>query len=855
MYIRSLKECKYSHSNKPETWQEFEELVRDCAAVQYGKEFRLYGRQGQDQHGIDIYSIDREYLIQCKDYDNSKSLSCEDMENAYNLAKEHFKKKEYKMQNGILVEITKPLFKHFIFAVSFDRDTHTEDNRRILAEKAAEDGVEIDVLFWPDIVGIIENYRIHNNNDEYIKGFSEPLFLHGKDKRVCLDNLFVMQEYRELLNSIEYGVPKDDLENRLKRFIDSDKSKMLVIEGDAGSGKSSLVGWINCEAKSESDSQNEHPRDTFDGRTVHTVRLRDLSGDLKKTDFKIGPAVLDHMHIDSKSDLVRMFPKGLMVLDGFDELCMVQGLSNYEHKLLELLRWLPDDYKVILTSRPRYIRASELAEKCSFISLQHFSAEKRGKWLDKFKALLKEEAAIDPRVEEYIRSIGDENVSNICDTPLTLYLLAGGKVTIGMTNNIWELYHFIFRDAIPDAEYSKQMDYQNGDGHPVSEIKDSIYRLTQEIALKMHCSCGERLEEGVKKTEDGAFLITESGIADAARRLGETEVDTSKLVRGHALCCYWRTEKSRDYAEFYHNNIRDFFMCERIFAELNKAYNSGGSRDDIKEKVAKWFVDVFKHGEPNGTVLLFLSARAEHAVKNELGDEFPLKEREMRLLPDLYEYMLLEGMLYDGLGVRNHIRAIENILLGAALVYRHIYDFILEDGEYVKWWNDPTAVNKSSMIGYVFDKIVGRVGVRAELFEVDLRGAYLRHANLQYADLRSAYLCDAYLSGADLSGANMSGADLHESNLRGANMSGANMSGANLYRSNLRDAVLHGADLHGANLGASDLTRTSLAYTNLRNADLTYTDLRSANLLGADFSDASLVCTTLPSKFRRNNQD
>lgn len=770
MYIRSLKECEYSLSNKPETWQDFEKLVRDCAAVKYGREFRLYGRQGQDQHGIDVYSCGEggkfpqyEYVIQCRDYDSSKSLSYEDMESAYNRAKAHFK-----YDDGM------PKFKHFIFAVSFDSDTHSADNQNRLNDFAAADGVNVDILFWPQIVEIIDNYKIHNDSEEYANGFLKPLFLHRENDRVCLDNLFVMQEYRELDNSGEYGDPKNDLSDRLRRFIGEDGEKMLIIEGDAGSGKTSLAGRLCRDAMKYSDSEDGSLEDAFGGRALITVRLRDLRNRLGNQNYELGPAVLAHMNIKTKRKLEELFPKQLFVLDGFDELCMVQGLSSYENMLLNFIEWLPYDCKAILTSRPRYLDAEILHDKCRIISLQHFSPEKRGEWLDKYKGLFPDEASVGPEIEQYIRSIDDENVSNICDTPLTLYLLTGGRVSIEKTKNIWELYRYIFHDAVSDTEYAKQLDPENGGRHPAARIKEDIYRLTQEIALKMHRSSGERIEAGIERTNDGAFLITRQGIEDAAKRLGKSEVDTSRLIRIHALCCYWRTENSRDYAEFYHNNIRDFFMCERIFAELNEAYGLRG-RDDIKKRIAAWFIDNFKHGAPNRTVVDFLKARAEHAVKNDVRNEFPLRERELRLLPELYEYMLLEGTLYDGLGVKNHLRAIENALLGAALVYRSIYEPILKDGERVRWWNDVYAVNESGVFRYVLSDIVGRFGSRADL----------RAANLIRADLSGAYLRGADLSGAYLSGAVLIGADLR---------------GANLYRADLRLAELSGADLRGADL-------------------------------------------------------
>ena len=74
-------------------------------------------------------------------------------------------------------------------------------------------------------------------------------------------------------------------------------------------------------------------------------------------------------------------------------------------------------------------------------------------------------------------------------------------------------------------------------------------------------------------------------------------------------------------------------------------------------------------------------------------------------------------------------------------------------------------------------------GIRADLYETDLR----------WADL-----CGTDLRGANLSGANLSEADLSWANLSEADLSWANLSGANLYEADLHEADLHEVDLRGA---------------------------------------------------------
>lgn len=106
-------------------------------------------------------------------------------------------------------------------------------------------------------------------------------------------------------------------------------------------------------------------------------------------------------------------------------------------------------------------------------------------------------------------------------------------------------------------------------------------------------------------------------------------------------------------------------------------------------------------------------------------------------------------------------------------------------------------------------------GERADLSDVNLRGADLIKADLSYGDLRFA-------------------------DLRGVNLWRANLSFADLNGANLSNVNLFGADLRGVNLSDADLRGASLSDANLSRANLSFTDLRSTYLIDADLRGASL---------------
>ncbi|MEO8147173.1 MAG: hypothetical protein ABI723_06020 [Bacteroidia bacterium] len=73
----------------PKNWQDFEQLTTDMARLRLHGDFEKYGRQGQSQHGVDIYGCDNNYKnagLQCKLKSNSKTITHKIIDDAIELA-------------------------------------------------------------------------------------------------------------------------------------------------------------------------------------------------------------------------------------------------------------------------------------------------------------------------------------------------------------------------------------------------------------------------------------------------------------------------------------------------------------------------------------------------------------------------------------------------------------------------------------------------------------------------------------------------------------------------------------------------------------------------------------------------
>lgn len=122
------------------------------------------------------------------------------------------------------------------------------------------------------------------------------------------------------------------------------------------------------------------------------------------------------------------------------------------------------------------------------------------------------------------------------------------------------LYHQIFCEELSNTEYNKIFS-DDTYTHSICKYNDILYRISAEIAYKMYQTGNKQLhilQEDIEK------IITDLHL--------KTDHIEQLVKRCYALCNYWKNDGKRGMAEFYHNNIRDFFLCEKIFFELEKIY-------------------------------------------------------------------------------------------------------------------------------------------------------------------------------------------------------------------------------------------------------------------------------------------
>ena len=191
---------------KPKSWDEFEDITWEIYKRKWqDNHAQRYGRNGQEQNGIDIYgrqnSSDKYIGVQCKRYQDKKLT-----------------------QKIIKAEIVKaegfsyPL-SEYIIATTASRDTKLQDFVLSLnQERGAENKFAVYIVFWEDICNDLADA---NNRDLLKKYYSEwePIF-SNQEKSIssdqvasihCLLSLEIEQDcnlLQELLNQNQDALSK-----------------------------------------------------------------------------------------------------------------------------------------------------------------------------------------------------------------------------------------------------------------------------------------------------------------------------------------------------------------------------------------------------------------------------------------------------------------------------------------------------------------------------------------------------------------------------------------------------------------------------------------------------------------------
>lgn len=593
---------------------------------------------------------------------------------------------------------------------------------------------------------------IENRVDEYAKRWEKNVFLNNFNKRdknagvnIALKEIYLeehLPHYKWKSNDEESA----DLKGLLsEHIVDNDEKKMLLILGQAGIGKSTLITWIMANLIEKKENilvyQFASVLENIDWQG------NDILNDIFK---RLG---LRYDELESK----------VLILDGFDEIHASSGkekILNQIYYSLNEMSYLKQ-ISLIITCRENYI--DELRKvKCDHITLQTWNDEQIISFCKIYGSKSK-------------RSILQNNLDMMLENkkvfgiPLILYMVLALDISIERNTSLVDIYDKIFAvdgggiydRCINDLSYGKE--------HRINEVKQQIHQASQRIAF------------WIFESNSGKAVIPRiefRKICDIVMKEAEEkaeDIQSDVLIGSYFEPIKYYEGIGTDELQFVHRSIYEYFVSIYFFESMRNLTS--------KEELARELGVLLKYGYLSEQMLVFLKYKFDDIKKYNLAS----------VILETFQMMLRDGMTYHiGMPCKNAIECELNI-----------FDNMLKA---VHLWNYKLGEVDKKIVSYIkcenpyFLNLSGIILNGVNLSNADLCGANLSEADLNESDLSRANLNEADLSGASLKGADLSKACLFRTSLSGADLREADLTNADLVMTQLTGANLEGVDLSEAKL-------------------------------------------------------
>lgn len=586
------------------------------------------------------------------------------------------------------------------------------------------------------LCNMVDNFnKMKIDNQSYSNNFIKPLFMHKRDIKITLQDVFVLPDV--IVRSNE---SKQDILYAVCKFIESNNSDVLFIEGWGGYGKSSFVSFLSYYY----DFNRANNKISFlSNRQFIIIRLRDIRNNniIKEINDKI---------IDSNN----LEHNAVIIFDGLDELCMSGNFSgtSIAKDIMKQFAYYPR--KIIITTRQTYVDYGQIDKLQMFydvVEIQSFDNCQRKNFVNLFSKK-------DNRHTDAINYIKDlpyekQNNSSIYGSPFLLYLILSGGIEEQEKNNSWLLMHRLFHNELFDPSYESNRGMRN-------DLSERIYQLNCDIAFEMF------------KTKNRKLSISSNKIIQL---LSDSSDYFKEIIKeSHGLFTYMRKDSSGA-VEFVHNHVRDYFLCEKILLELKKLYST--SELDYSQIAIK-ISQLLMYDEFTSEVKTFL-----FEALNTDEYETLLETITNEPMYHIFDYYYISGGLpeYNNFysSVDDYNTLSNNFLKNFAYLYQQIY-LKNKRADIINWISNKNARN--------YYRITAIETVKKFLSCAFLFNISLENADLSGANLKHSILCKANLSNTNLKNADLSHADLREINLQNADLDDTDFSCANLCGADLSNA-------------------------------------------------------------------
>ena len=649
---------------------------------------------------------------------------------------------------------------------------------------------------------------ISGDTEYYSQKYTEALFLHRRlpaEKRITLKDIYTLPGagledkyqwskilYKNNTNRMDLDHGYSSIADAIRDFLEYAPQSpsdpivdILFIEGNAAIGKSSLISWL-CWHYLHSNEHKPHqeftPLNEILGKyRLISVKLRDIprSGvellNINSPFQQLCAYLLNtsEQELQSKQkscQLKNIFNNTILILEGFDELCMFDnareyGRNHYFQNLYRELQRLECECKIIVTSRPEYLKVEQLDFPKAHLMITPFNREKRQRYLNKYESFSKN--SLDAKYQ--LINGNSPSFDGIIESPLTLYMIIARNVQVSDDSNLWYIYNEIFAREVFERNYEKE------GVHAIHDYRHLLYRLTAEIA------CALSKEEHFSTTVDK--LMDNTQIRNLIDIICEgTNKNLPEIIEDcYGLASYFRVSENMS-LEFYHNNIKDYFYCEYLWLRLEEIYSNIPSDPHERDR---WFIgsfqELFQHSielkdQSDGIrskPLDFLESKVRYLKEQQMQADFIIQEViQKRYFTHFFGKMLQTGFIdhYEYSGDDNLLHMMARIYAAVFSIYRTIYTPYLSHNERIQIAETAQVVDIST--SFIFRILLPLSNIH-DLSRICFDGIMLSYLSFLKVNLQNCSFCGCLLigcefDGCDLRGADFSGASLEYADFRNA---------------------------------------------------------------------------------------
>lgn len=442
-----------------------------------------------------------------------------------------------------------------------------------------------------------KKHKVKRRTEEFADKWNANMFLNDFDKRdkkagtnVKLGEVYLEEHLPHYIwGENDNEEPLTDLKELLSEYIvESGNSKMLVVFGQPGIGKSTLITWITA---------NFHDRQK-------DILVYKFASDLKNIDWesgRISARILEELGLE-RDDL-----KGkVLIFDGFDEV----NIEKYRRRdILDSLYgdWVFHDtienFSLIVTCRENYVSRFAIL-KCTYITLQPWDEMQIKSFCNVFQDKTKKSIS-DSTMEKLLENRG------ILGIPLILYMTLALNISIEEEGSIVDVYDKIF--SLEGGIYDRCIENKKFENdHRIGEIKEYIHQISRDIAMWMF------------ENNPADADIPQNEYEKICDAIMEEKGEGKENIKQDAkLGNYFKSVKHCEGVEterlcFVHRTIYEYFVAETIYSAIENPMIelSEKSQEELAGNIAFYL----KQGELSPTIGEYLQHKCMK-LYDKLGNE------------------------------------------------------------------------------------------------------------------------------------------------------------------------------------------------------------------------------------------